>query len=316
MKLVLLGDGRPALLKDSGVVDISSVVRPLGARSGQEAMMAVISHFDGLRADLTRLQDESDVVPLSTVALQAPLPRPGKILNMGGNYREFGARDPAPMWGFLKDPDIVIGPGGTCLLPPVDANIFHHEAELVLVFGRGGNDIKQADAMDHVFGYTCGVDVSARIFTEPRSGAPRSNTTLPISPHKSFPTFAPLGPCIVTKDEIPDPNHLQVRLWVEGELRGNYNGDDLAHSIPESIEFVSAIEAIDPGDVLFMGTNHQGLGAMQDGDTIEMEIEPIGRFSFGVSDPLKRRWARGVDELTARDVRERAGGPGAKVRPL
>ena len=76
------------------------------------------------------------------------------------------------------------------------------------------------------------------------------------------------------------------------------------------------MEGVEPGDVMFMGTNHQGLGAMQDGDTVEMEIEGIGRFSFGVSDPLKRRWAKGVDELTARDVREGTGGPGSKVRPL
>ena len=316
MKLVLLEDGRPGLLKDGGVVDVSSAVRPLGASEGQGAMEAIITHFDALRADLTRLESEGEVVPLSIVALQAPLPRPGKIFNMGGNYREFGAREPAPMWGFLKTPDIVVGPGGTVILPSVDANIFHHEAELVLVFGRGGMNVKQADAMDHVFGYLCGVDVSARIFSGGPGGGPRSATTLPVSPHKSYPTFAPLGPCIVTKDEIPDPNHLQVRLWVDGELRGNYNTDDLAHSIPESIEFVSSIEAVNPGDILFMGTNHQGLGAMQDGDTIEMEIERVGRFSFQVSDPLKRRWARGVDELTARDIREGTGGPGAKVRPL
>jgi 2-keto-4-pentenoate hydratase/2-oxohepta-3-ene-1,7-dioic acid hydratase in catechol pathway len=316
MKLVLFNNGSPGLLRDDRVIDISQAVRPLGADSGQAAMEAIITHIGDLRAELSRLEREGDGVPLSDVTLQAPLPRPGKIMNMGGNYREFGAREPAPMWGFLKAQDSVIGPGGTVVLPDVDANIFHHEAELVLVFGRGGREIKQADAMDHVFGYLCGVDVSARIFSGPRFGGPRSTDTLPISPHKSYDTFAPLGPCVVTKDEVPDPHHLQVRLWVDGELRGNYNTDDLAHSIPESIEFVSSIQAVNPGDILFIGTNHQGLGAMQDGDTIEMEIERVGRLSFRVSDPLKRRWARGVDELTAKDVREGAGGPGAKVRPL
>ena len=109
---------------------------------------------------------------------------------------------------------------------------------------------------------------------------------------------------------------MQVTLSVDGELRVNYNTDDLAHSIAESIEFVAAIEEISPGDVLFMGTNHQGLGAMQDGDTIEMGVEGVGRFTFTVSDPLKRRWPRGVDEASAKDVREGAGGPGRQARPL
>ena len=315
MKIVLFNDGRPGLLRNDGVVDISDAVGRLGVSKGQEAIEAIISNMDTLRAELSRLEQEGSAVPLSSVSLEAPLPRPNKVLCMGGNYREFGAREAAPMWGFLKSPEAIIGPGGTVVLPPDDANIFHHEAELVLVFGKAGKDVKQADAMDHVFGYTCGVDVSARIFTGgPR--AARDTTTMPISPWKSYDTFAPMGPCIVTKDEIQDPHHLQVRLWVDGELRVNYNTDDLAHSIPESIEWASAIESCSPGDVLFMGTNHQGLGPMQEGDSIDVEVEGVGKFSIRVSDPLKRRWPKGVDELTARDIREGTGAPGSKQRPL
>ena len=315
MKLVLFNDSRPGLLRDDGVVDISDVVAPLGARSGQDAMKAIITHYDEISSELSRLQREGSVVPMSSVSLLSPLPRPDKILCMGGNFREFGQRDPSPMWGFLKSSDAVIGPGGTVVLPPDDVNIFHHEAELVLVFGKAGSNVKQAEAMDYVFGYTCGVDVSARIFTgAPR--APRDNTKMPISPWKSYDTFAPLGPCIATKDEIPDQNHLQIRLWVDGELRVNYNTDDLAHSIPESIEWANAIESFSAGDVLFMGTNHQGLGPMQDGDSIDVEIESVGRFSFNVTDALKRRWPKGVDELTAEDIRQGTGGPGARQRPL
>ena len=217
------------------------------------------------------------------------------------------------MWGFTKSFHSILGPGGAVVLPDIDANIFHHEAELVLIFSKGGKDIPASEAMDYVFGYTAGVDVSARM---PATGGGRVPNTLPISEHKSHPTFCPLGPCIVTKDEIADPEKLQVTLSVDGELRVNYNTDDLAHSIAESIEYVAAIEEISPGDVLFIGTNHQGLGAMQDGDTIEMDIEGVGRFTFTVSDPLKRRWPKGVDEATAKDVREGAGGPGRRVRPL
>ena len=102
MKFVLFNDSRPGLLRDDGVVDISDVVGPLGARVGQEAMEAIISHIDDLRADLLHLEQEGMAVPLSGVSLLAPLPRPSKILCMGGNYREFGARESVPMWGFRK----------------------------------------------------------------------------------------------------------------------------------------------------------------------------------------------------------------------
>ena len=316
MKLVLFNGGRPGLLKDGGVVDISGAVARLGAQAGQETMEGIITHFDSLRDELSRLEREGSVTPLSEVSLQPPLPRPNKVLCMGGNYLEFGAREPSPMWGFLKSPEAVIGPGDTVVLPPDDINIFHHEAELVLVFGRAGKDVSQANAMDHVFGYTCGVDVSARLPANQRGGGGRNTTTMPISPWKSFDTFAPMGPCIVTKDEIADPHHLQIRLWVDGQLRVNYNTDDLAHTIAESIEWASAIESFSAGDVLFMGTNHQGLGPMQDGDSIDVEVEGVGRFSIGVSDSLKRRWPKGVDELTAQDIREGTGPPGSRQRPL
>ena len=169
------------------------------------------------------------------------------------------------MWGFLKSTDAILGSGGTVVLPEIDANIFHHEAELVVVFGRAGSNIPQAQAMDYVFGYTAGVDVSARM---PPSGAGggRDRTKMPISAGKSYNGFAPLGPSIVPKDEVGDAQALDIKLWVNGELRPNYNTSDLAHSIAESIAWATAITPVEPGDVLFMGTNHQGLGALQDGD--------------------------------------------------
>ena len=139
---------------------------------------------------------------------------------------------------------------------------------------------------------------------------------MPVSTPKSHPTFAPIGPCVVTKDEIADPHKLDVKLWVGDELRPNYNTSDLAHSIQESIAWATAITPVQPGDVLYMGTNHQGLGALQDGDDVAMEIGGIGRLTFNVSDPSKRKWARGVDEVTAQDVRGGTGGPGTKARPL
>ena len=107
--------------------------------------------------------------------------------------------------------------------------------------------------------------------------------------------FKPIGPCVVTADEIEDPHTLQVQLWVDGVLRQDYNTSDMGHLIPECIAWFSSIMTLFPGDLLFMGTNHQQVGPLQDGETVELSIQEIGSFSFGVSDPLKRVWPKGVD---------------------
>ena len=183
------------------------------------------------------------------------------------------------MWGFLKSTDAILGSGGTVVLPEIDANIFHHEAELVVVFGRAGSNIPQAQALDYVFGYTASVDVSARM---PPSGAgpPRSRRcrSRPASPTTASrrPHHRPQG----RGRRRAGPRH---QALVNGELRPNYNTSDLAHSIAESIAWATAITPVEPGDVLFIGTNHQGLGALQDGDQVEMEISRIGRLTFNVA---------------------------------
>jgi 2-keto-4-pentenoate hydratase/2-oxohepta-3-ene-1,7-dioic acid hydratase in catechol pathway len=316
VKLVVFNEGRPGLLTDRGVVDVTSLIRRFGATGGQDAMRSLISHYEELKPDLARLAIEGDALPRASVKLQAPVPR-AKVLAMGGNYREFGNREPSPMWGFLKSTDAIAGDGDVVVLPEVDANIFHHEAELVVVFGKAGKNIPQAEAMDYVFGYTCGVDVSARMPPAPGSGGSIDRTKMPVSLGKSHPGFTPLGPCISTKDEVGDPYNLQVQLWVDGELRPNYNTSDLAHTIAESVEWATGIESVEPGDVLYMGTNHQGLGALQDGEKVEIEITNVGRMTFTISDPSKRRWTKGIDEATAAAVRSGAGGgPGSQSRPL
>ncbi|MBV9597921.1 MAG: fumarylacetoacetate hydrolase family protein [Chloroflexi bacterium] len=312
MKLVLFNEGRPGVLTGRGIVDVSKLVLPFG---GHDGMCSIIERFDELEPKLAALASDATALPFDSVTLKAPLPR-AKVLAMGGNYRENGLRQPAPMWGFLKSTDSIVGSGDTVVLPDVDANIFHHEAELVVVFGTAGDHIPEARAMEHVFGFTCGVDVSARMPPPPGGGGGMDRTRMPVSGHKSYNGFTPLGPCITTRNEIGDPEQLDVKLWVSGELRPDYNTSDLAHSIAESIAWATAMTPVRAGDVLFMGTNHQGLGALQDGDHVDMEITNIGRLSFEVTDPLKRRWPRGVDEVTAADIRTGSGAPGARARPM
>ena len=303
MKLALFDDYRVGLLKDTSVVDVNDAVRGVAGSSPQATMEGVISNFDALRPELERQLRSGKEVPLAAVRLRAPLPRPGKILCMGGNFQEFVGRR-GEMWGFLKSPEAVLDPGGSVVLPPHNASIFHHEAELVAVIGRECSRVSSANAMDYVFGYMAGVDVSGRFPDNPRNFG------------KSFDTFAPIGPCIVTADEIGDPHTLQVRFWVDGQPRHDYNMSDIAHPVPEFLEWATAMMTLRPGDLFFLGTNHQGIGPLQDGEHAEIEIEKIGRFGFHISDPLKRRWPKQIDEESAKDVREGAGGPGRRARPL
>jgi 2-keto-4-pentenoate hydratase/2-oxohepta-3-ene-1,7-dioic acid hydratase in catechol pathway len=203
---------------------------------------------------------------------------------MAVNYMEDGTRsEPAPINAFLKSPSAVIGDGDTMVLPDVPATIFEGEGEIALVIGKRASGVKAAEAMDYVFAYFNFIDGSAR-------GLPPSGNTF--YQMKSRDTFAPLGPYLVTADEVPDPDHLQVRLWVNGDLKQNYNTSDMAHKIPRCIEWVSSIHALEPGDVLALGTNHRGLSAFQDGDLLELEVEGLGRLHVRVRDDLKRTWAR------------------------
>lgn len=302
MKIVRYDHDKVGLMQDSNVIDVSGVV-PEGG-TPQLTIEGLINNFQSLRGALQRALEQGKGVPLASVQLLPPVPRPGKIVCMGGNFGEFVGRK-GTMWGFLKSPEAVLGPSGTVVLPPEDANIFHHEAELVAVIGRTACRVGQDGALENIFGYMCGCDVSARFPPETRQQF-----------GKSFDTFAPIGPCIVTADEIPDPHQLQVRMWVDGQLRHDYPMHDIAHSIEESLAWMSSMVTLKPGDLFFLGTNHQGIGPLQDGEHAVIEIDRIGRLEFDVSDPLQRRWPKEIDAVSAQDVREGTGGPGRRTRPL
>lgn len=291
MKLVLFKTGpgaeaSPGLLTGRGIVDISAAVRK--GHTPQLTMEGIIDDFEALRPGLADLAGEGPAVPEDSVDLPPPLPRPGKILACIANYWEHAQRDPRPLNMFMKNPDAVVGPGDTIVLPQfTEPWIFMHEAELALVM-KGPAKMVAADGWrSAVFGYSCMIDVSAR-------GEGRRTWKTGSWLGKSFDTFAPIGPCIVTADEIAEPNDLHVRFWNNGQLRHNYNTDDMEHRVPELVEFGSTVMTLNSGDVIARGTNHEGLGALRDGETVVIEIEGIGRMSLDVVDPLKRAWERGV----------------------
>jgi len=284
MKLMFFDDFKLGVVKGENVVDVSAVVKDIPHTGPGNLLSGLIERFSDYRKRLEDAAASGQGVPIARVRIRPPVPKPYNIDCMAVNYMEDGTRtEPAPINAFHKSPNSVIGNDDTMILPDVPATIFEGEAELALVFGKKASNVSAANAMDYVFGYTCFIDGSARNLP------PAGNTFYQM---KSRETFAPMGPVLVTKDEIPDPLKLQVKLWNNGKLMQNYNTSDMAHKIPRCIEWLSSIHTIEPGDVLATGTNHRGLNAFQDGDQIEIEIEKIGKLRFKVRDELKRSWGR------------------------
>lgn len=293
MKLVLFRSGgnelHPGVLTDAGVVDITSVVET--CHTPQLTMQWIIDHYSVNRPRIEHVAASQQAIAPGGFHLGPPLPRPGKILNCIGNYWEHAQREAKPLNMFMKNPDAVIGPGDTIRLPEfTEPWAFMHEAELAVVIKGPVQGVSRENWRDAVFGYTCIIDVTAR---------GEGRRTWPAGPPmswlgKSFDTFAPIGPCIVTADEIPDPNDLHVKFWNDGQLRHNYSTDDMEHPVPEIVEFASKVMTLRSGDVLACGTNHEGLGFLQHGESVEICIEGIGSMRLDVADPLRRSWERGV----------------------
>jgi 2-keto-4-pentenoate hydratase/2-oxohepta-3-ene-1,7-dioic acid hydratase in catechol pathway len=284
MKLVYFDDYRLGVLAGDNVVDVSAAVSDIPHTGPHNLISGLIERFGDYRKRIEEAAARGRGTPAANVKIRPPLPKPVNIDCMAVNYMEDGTlKEPAPINAFHKSPSAVIGDGDTMVLPDVPAGVFEGEAELAVVIGKRASNVKAADAMGYVFGYVNFIDGSARALPPP------GNVFYQM---KSRDTFAPIGPYLVTADEIPDPQHLQIRLWVNGTLKQNFNTSDMAHNIKRCIEWVSSIHTLEPGDVLATGTNHRGLSGFQDGDLVELECEGLGRLHVRVRDDLKRTWSR------------------------
>ena len=285
MKLLYFDDFKLGVLKgDNTVVDVSAIVRDIPHTGPGDLMNGLIERFAAYRGKLEAAAASGKGVALASVRIRPPLPKPNNIDCMAVNYMEDGTRSaPAPINAFNKSASAIIGNGDTMVLPDVPAAIFEGEAEMAVIIGKRATNVSAAHAMDYVFGYTNFIDGSARGLPPP------GNVFFQM---KSRDTFAPMGPYIVTADEIKDPHKLQIRLWNNGQLMQNFNTDDMGHKIPRCIEWLTAIHTLEPGDVIASGTNHRGLNPFMDGDKVELETEGLGRLTFMIKDELKRKWER------------------------
>jgi 2-keto-4-pentenoate hydratase/2-oxohepta-3-ene-1,7-dioic acid hydratase in catechol pathway len=213
---------------------------------------------------------------LKAVTLMAPVPRPPKLICVGLNYRDHAAETKAQIPTvptiFSKFSNVVIGPGEAIVLPKASTRP-DYEAEFAFVIGPGGRHIPASRAMEHVFGYTIVNDVTARDF---------QSATSQWLMGKTFDTFAPMGPWLVTADEIPDPHNLDISLEIGGERLQNSNTRELIFKIPQLIEYVSTAVTLEPGDVVSTGTP-SGVGFvrkppryLRPGDEVVVKIAGIG----------------------------------------
>jgi 2-keto-4-pentenoate hydratase/2-oxohepta-3-ene-1,7-dioic acid hydratase in catechol pathway len=263
-----------------GVVREDHVV-PLSAPGFENtgSMREVIARYD----ELTRWLDQLAKHPVLDQRWRplAPVDRPEKIICVGLNYRahalETGKQPPREPVIFGKFPSALIGPEEPIALPPVSDQV-DYEAELVVVIGRAGRRITEESALEHVFGYCCGHDVSSRDWQYHRSGGQWLLG-------KSFDTFAPLGPRIATRAAVADPHALQIRMHLNDEVVQDSNTSDLIFSIPFLISHLSQVCTLRPGDLIFTGTP-SGVGAarnpqrfLQPGDRCTVEIENLGRLT-------------------------------------
>lgn len=278
MKLVFYNEYQLGMLRDGQVFEIGTAVSDFNQLKPQDLLTTVIANWDEIEARILAHAEGQKGLPLASVTLCPPVPRPGQLVCAAVNYIEPDRPNRAPFNAFLKATSSIVGHQGTVELPPAAATVFHFEPELALVIGKRASRIAAAEATNYIFGYTQFMDVSARGMGGFFLG-------------KSWHTSGPLGPALVTADEIEDPNRLQARMWVNDQLNHDFSTSSMTRHIPDLLAQVTRVMALEPGDVLATGTHHQGLVPVQDGDVVKLQIEGMGpALTVNVHDPQKRSW--------------------------
>src|SRR5579871_6638619 len=273
MKIARFDGDRVGLVEGENILDVTEAI---GASPGEwppVAMNRLIAGFPEYRRKLAH-DVRGRTQPLSAVKLLTPVPWPNKIVAYPVNYHEHGVEMGSSYRAnnqgfFLKPPSALSGPAEPIVLPVNSGRRIDHECELAVIIGKQGRDIPREAWREYVFGYSCLIDAVIR-------GKEERVT------RKGFDTFCPVGPWIVTEDEIGEAAHsLRGRLWVNDELRQDANTRDLVLDIPGMIEMASSVMTLYPGDIIATGTP-AGVGPMRHGDKVRIEFERIGAMELDV----------------------------------
>lgn len=273
MKIVRYNEGNVGVTDGLKVVDISHLCGVTPGEWPPVGISRLIRDFDGLQPEVERLLQTESGVPIESVHLKTPVPWPNKLMAYPVNYqdhaKEMASRGLAHIQGyFLKSNSSLIGPNDKIELPALPGREIHHECEIALVIGKQGRQIPEDRALEHVFGYACLLDMTIRGKEERVF-------------RKSYDSFTPVGPWIVTADEVPDPTNIGMKLWVNDELRQQANTRDLIVNIRQMVSIASSASTLYPGDLIATGTP-AGVAKVIPGDVITIEVEHVGRMSIPV----------------------------------
>jgi 2-keto-4-pentenoate hydratase/2-oxohepta-3-ene-1,7-dioic acid hydratase in catechol pathway len=279
VKFVTFNGGRIGLVEGEEIVDLSSLL-PFPPESWPPVgMVRFIAEFSGLGDKIERARTHGRRLALSAARLEAPICWPNKVIAFPANYHEHidemkagtGLISTFKADGqgfFLKANSSLSGPCDAIVLPKVSGREIHHECELAVVIGKGGRDIRRDDALGHIFGYSCLLDMVIRGKEERVM-------------RKSFDTFCPMGPWIVTSEEIADHEDIEMELSVGAEIRQRANTRDLIVDIPAMIGMASSVMTLYPGDIIATGTP-AGVGPVRSGDRIRINIAGVGAMELSV----------------------------------
>jgi 2-keto-4-pentenoate hydratase/2-oxohepta-3-ene-1,7-dioic acid hydratase in catechol pathway len=293
MKLATIKPNDLAIVKNDRLIPIGVALSRDGALPGGATMVDLIANYDALK---TRLEDntaKSPSVNLEATLLRAPVQNPSKIWAAAGNYKRAsqglsdargrgtaGKTSPEELLEniFLKPPSAIAGPEDKILIPKNADSIFP-ELELCVVIGKKARHLNKETAFDAIFGYTIMLDVTARGYGLSKNLSGTRNV------RKGFETFAPIGPWITTKDEIPDPHNLWMKLWINGELKQSAKTDAMINDIATQISFLSQVTTLYPGDLITTGNpdSPEFQEKLKPGDVLKAEIEGIGAMNLSVA---------------------------------
>jgi len=273
MKIVRYDGGHVGVTDGMKVVDIGALCNSSPGDWPPVGINRLIRDFEKLRPQIAMALQLQQGVPLEAVRLETPVPWPNKLMAYPVNYhdhaREMASTGLANIQGyFLKSNSSLVGPADAVELPALTGREVHHECEIALVIGRQGRQIPPEKALDHVFGYACLLDMTVRGKEERVF-------------RKSYDSFTPVGPWIVTADEVPDPEDIAMRLWVNGELRQQSNTRDLIVSIRDMVAVASSASTLYPGDLIATGTP-AGVAKVVAGDEFVIEVDHVGRMKVPV----------------------------------
>lgn len=273
MRLARFDGGRLGVVMGEEIADITALCGANPQEWPAMGMVRLIRDFEALKGTIEAALPDLARIPLSAVRLETPVAWPNKVIAYPVNYhahgREMQATYRATNQGFFLKPNSALsGPADPVVLPAVPGREVHHESELAIIIGKECRAVAREDWQDVVFGYACLLDMVVR---------GREERVF----RKAYDSFCPVGPWIVTADAVPDPAALDMKLWVNGELRQSANTRDLVLDIPGMVATASAVMTLYPGDIIATGTP-EGVGPVVDGDRIRIVIDHVGEMNVDV----------------------------------